>query len=60
MLLSACTPSLPLAAGLAAATAGGVLFADFGSGVYHWSMDNYGNSATPVFGKQIEAFQVRA
>jgi ubiquitin-conjugating enzyme E2 variant len=35
----------------------GYEFADFGSGVYHWSMDNYGNAGTPVFGRQIEAFQ---
>lgn len=32
-------------------------FADFGSGVYHWAMDNYGNAETPIFGPQIEAFQ---
>lgn len=36
----------------------GFEFADFGSGVYHWSMDNYGNAKTPIFGTQIEAFQV--
>lgn len=35
----------------------GFEFADFGSGVYHWSMDNYGNKNTPIFGTQIEAFQ---
>ena len=29
------------------------------SGVYHWAMDNYGGPKTPVFGGQIEAFQVR-
>jgi hypothetical protein len=38
----------------------GFEFADFGSGVYHWSMDNYGNKDTPVFGTQIEAFQVNS
>lgn len=38
----------------------GFEFADFGSGVYHWSMDNYGNKDTPVFGTQIVAFQVGA
>jgi hypothetical protein len=37
----------------------GFEFADFGSGVYHWAMDNYGSKSTPVFGTQIEAFQVR-
>lgn len=35
----------------------GYEFADFGSGVYHWSLDNYGSARTPVFGKQIEGFQ---
>lgn len=42
----------------AAAFLVGYEFADFGSGVYHWSMDNYGNKDTPIFGTQIEAFQV--
>ena len=35
----------------------GYEFADIGSGVYHWAMDNYGDKDTPVFGTQIEAFQ---
>ncbi|KAJ4981292.1 hypothetical protein NE237_032129 [Protea cynaroides] len=35
----------------------GYLFADLGSGVYHWAIDNYGDASTPVFGSQIEAFQ---
>ncbi|KAI3673799.1 hypothetical protein L6452_39929 [Arctium lappa] len=35
----------------------GYLFADLGSGVYHWGIDNYGDASTPVFGSQIEAFQ---
>ena len=35
----------------------GYEFADIGSGVYHWSMDNYGSKNTPIFGTQIEAFQ---
>ncbi|GKY90629.1 hypothetical protein MPSEU_000036400 [Mayamaea pseudoterrestris] len=33
------------------------LFADFGSGVFHWSVDNYGNGKTPVMGSMIAAFQ---
>lgn len=33
--------------------------ADFASGVYHWAVDNYGSSETPVFGSQIAGFQVR-
>lgn len=31
--------------------------ADFGTGVYHWSVDNYGSAETPIVGKQIAAFQ---
>lgn len=31
--------------------------ADFGSGVLHWSVDNYGNGKTPVMGGIIAAFQ---
>ena len=36
---------------------GGYLAADFFSGVYHWSVDNYGTKNTPVFGSQIDGFQ---
>ena len=32
-------------------------FADLGSGVLHWSVDNYGNGRTPVMGNIIAAFQ---
>lgn len=35
----------------------GIEFADFGTGVYHFSVDNYGSKTTPVVGAQIEAFQ---
>jgi palmitoyl-[glycerolipid] 3-(E)-desaturase len=31
--------------------------ADFGSGVLHWSVDNYGNGRTPIMGTIIAAFQ---
>ena len=31
--------------------------ADLGTGIYHWFVDNYGDGDTPVFGRQIEAFQ---
>jgi len=31
--------------------------ADFGSGVFHWSVDNYGNGRTPIMGNIIAAFQ---
>lgn len=33
------------------------VLADFGSGVLHWSVDNYGNGKTPVMGSIIAAFQ---
>ena len=35
----------------------GYVMADFGSGVFHWATDNYGNEKTPVFGGVIAAFQ---
>jgi len=31
--------------------------ADLGSGILHWSVDNYGNGSTPVMGNIIAAFQ---
>ena len=33
------------------------VLADLGSGVLHWSVDNYGNGRTPVMGNIIAAFQ---
>eukprot|EP00560_Eucampia_antarctica_P010054 CAMPEP_0197831326 /NCGR_PEP_ID=MMETSP1437-20131217/9219_1 /TAXON_ID=49252 ORGANISM="Eucampia antarctica, Strain CCMP1452" /NCGR_SAMPLE_ID=MMETSP1437 /ASSEMBLY_ACC=CAM_ASM_001096 /LENGTH=194 /DNA_ID=CAMNT_0043434185 /DNA_START=625 /DNA_END=1209 /DNA_ORIENTATION=+ len=33
------------------------LLADLGSGVLHWSVDNYGNGRTPIMGGIIGAFQ---
>eukprot|EP00198_Chlamydomonas_reinhardtii_P006583 XP_001695919.1 low CO2-induced protein [Chlamydomonas reinhardtii] len=33
------------------------VMADLGTGVYHWGVDNYGDGNTPVFGRQIAAFQ---
>merc|ERR1712008_349598 len=33
------------------------LLADLGSGILHWSVDNYGNGRTPVMGNIIAAFQ---
>ncbi|KAE8681025.1 Fatty acid desaturase 4 [Hibiscus syriacus] len=35
----------------------GYILADLLSRVYHWGIDNYGDSSTPVFGSQIEGFQ---
>jgi hypothetical protein len=47
--------------GDAAAAAGALLvayvLADLGTGIYHWGVDNYGDGSTPVFGRQIAAFQ---
>lgn len=33
------------------------VLADLGSGIFHWSVDNYGNGRTPVLGNIIAAFQ---
>merc|ERR1719231_2253658 len=41
----------------ACAAAVSVVFSDFFSGLFHWSADNYGSKATPVFGGVVEAFQ---
>lgn len=50
--------NLPATAAIAAATVvASWLAADFGSGVLHWSVDNYGNGRTPVMGNIIAAFQ---
>mmetsp|Transcript_25823 Transcript_25823/g.43306 ORF Transcript_25823/g.43306 Transcript_25823/m.43306 type:complete len:347 (-) Transcript_25823:132-1172(-) len=35
----------------------GYVFSDLGSGVFHWSVDNYGSEKTPAFGGVIAAFQ---
>ncbi|XP_051125171.1 fatty acid desaturase 4, chloroplastic-like [Andrographis paniculata] len=36
----------------------GYLAADLVSGIYHWSVDNYGTAETPFLGFQIELFRV--
>jgi len=33
------------------------VLSDLGSGIFHWSVDNYGNGRTPVMGSLIAAFQ---
>ena len=48
--------ALALAQGLTLTFLSWVL-ADLGSGVLHWSVDNYGNGNTPVMGSIIAAFQ---
>ena len=44
--------------GLAAAMIASYVLSDLGTGIYHWSVDNYGDGQTPIVGKQIAAFQV--
>jgi len=34
-----------------------MLFADFFSGIFHWSVDNYGDINTPIMGSIIHSFQ---
>lgn len=52
------TGSIALAAGQALLlTLLSWVLADFGSGVLHWSVDNYGNGKTPIMGSIIAAFQ---
>jgi len=45
------------AAALAATAAFSLVFSDFFSGVFHWSVDNYGDGSTPLLGGVIAAFQ---
>jgi palmitoyl-[glycerolipid] 3-(E)-desaturase len=45
------------AATILALTVSSWIAADFGSGVLHWAVDNYGNGRTPVMGSIIAAFQ---
>ncbi|KAI3456947.1 hypothetical protein Pfo_013610 [Paulownia fortunei] len=35
----------------------GYVLADLASGVYHWTVDNYGSAQTPIFGSHIESFR---
>lgn len=39
------------------ATASAYVLSDLGTAVYHWFVDNYGDAQTPIFGRQIAAFQ---
>ena len=34
-----------------------IIFGDFATGVFHWSVDNYGSIKTPIFGAVCVAFQ---
>ena len=45
------------AQGVAVALFASYVLADLGTGVYHWGVDNYGDGNTPLFGRQIAAFQ---
>ena len=42
---------------LVASMAGAYWLSDAGTGIFHWSVDNYGSKATPVMGGIIDAFQ---
>ena len=33
------------------------VFSDLGTGIFHWSVDNYGDKNTPIAGNVIDAFQ---
>ncbi len=44
-------------AGVASALLASYVLSDLGTGIYHWGVDNWGGPETPVFGKQIAAFQ---
>jgi len=57
MLATGSAGGVLVAAGCVMALVLAVEFADFGTGVYHWAIDNYGSPSTPVVGSQIEAFQ---
>lgn len=47
----------PAALQIAAVTVSSWVLADLGSGILHWSVDNYGNGRTPIMGGIIAAFQ---
>lgn len=42
---------------ITAVTMSSYVLADLGSGILHWSVDNYGNGKTPIMGGIIAAFQ---
>lgn len=44
-------------ASLVGAALAGYALSDLGSGIFHWSVDNYGGASTPVLGGVIAAFQ---
>lgn len=44
--------------GLGSSVLAAYVLSDLGTGIYHWSVDNYGDGTTPIVGKQIAAFQV--
>lgn len=41
----------------AAAMIASIVLGDLGTGVFHWSVDNYGSLKTPIFGSVCAAFQ---
>jgi ubiquitin-conjugating enzyme E2 variant len=47
----------PAALQITSLTLASWVLADLGSGILHWSVDNYGNGRTPIMGGIIAAFQ---
>lgn len=45
------------ASALALSAAAAYVLSDLGSGIFHWSVDNYGSGKTPVLGNVIAGFQ---
>mmetsp|Transcript_3100 Transcript_3100/g.4188 ORF Transcript_3100/g.4188 Transcript_3100/m.4188 type:complete len:375 (+) Transcript_3100:96-1220(+) len=57
-MLATANGNVALAIGQATAlTCFSWLMSDLGSGILHWSVDNYGNGRTPIMGSIIAAFQ---
>lgn len=48
---------LTAALSASAAVIASIVLGDLGTGVFHWSVDNYGSLKTPVFGSVCAAFQ---
>lgn len=57
ILASSSPLTLASAAPIAAAVALSYVLGDFATGVFHWSVDNYGRLETPIVGSVCAAFQ---